>query len=134
MEALEKYHELATESASSSSTNAMIFCYDHCLFGQLLSMFQIFEGYMRVDIAKKLWDVCILQPLSPSEQKEALSWFQNCAESDKPFDCDTIEALLNEKLCMLNPCEMSQTAFTCFKTYFYKVIYFTLNEYMTTYL
>lgn len=119
---LERYHSLLSKQQSHSSAMMDIFYFCR-IIRLILLVAHSLHCPLTLDLIKRLWDVCVLNPLHEDARHETLCWLHERMEYDNQFlSVSVMCEFLRERMCQLDVADVDLQAFACFRTCFSKVV------------
>ncbi|GMH39310.1 hypothetical protein BSKO_07208 [Bryopsis sp. KO-2023] len=140
--ALQRYHEMSladmqsnTESSGGANLDPSPHPYDVNVTIEGLKQVQKIAVWGKLgrreigfglEVTERLWDSLVMQSVCADERQQALEWFIGLASiPSEAHTCvltdEDAKALLNGRLCQLDPVDLDVTAFRCFRAFFIKV-------------
>lgn len=118
---LDRYH---TTLAKMGTNSEVLDVYYLCrIINQFLSTLTRFSQSLTLDLATRIWDICIQNSLCEAERIDVLSWFQKMIDREPLFmTTTTLSQLLDERICHEDSAEIDYVTFSCFKTCLCKVL------------
>ena len=119
---LERYHTLMEKMQDSSSAMIDIY-YCRRLIGHILYTIHSLQRSLSINLAKRIWDVCVLHPLHEDVREDVLRWLYDRIEyPPHMFSSATLFEFLHERMCQLDVAEMDYHAFECFQMCLFKSV------------